>query len=240
MQLNKYLADCGVASRRKANLMIQQGRVDVNQEIVMEMGRVIDTEKDCVFLDGHRLKIPDHYRYLLMNKPDGVITAVEDDRGRKTVIDMIPYSERVFPVGRLDMDTEGVLLLTNDGELTYRLTHPKFEIEKVYHVWVKGRVRPKSIQKLKEGVIISDQVMVKGTARIIQQNAEKTLIEMHIHEGKKRQVKRMMKAVGHPVIHLRRIVFAGLTVDDLQSGTCRELTDREVQSLYRQVGLEKN
>ncbi len=240
MQLNKYLAQCGVASRRKANSMIQEGRVGVNQEIVKELGRVIDTQKDHVFLDGHRLNIPNHYCYLLMNKPDGVITAVEDDRGRKTVIDMIRYNERVFPVGRLDLDTEGVLLLTNDGELTYRLTHPKFEIEKVYAVWVKGLVQPKSIQKLNEGVAISDHVIVRGNAKIVRRCTERTLIEMRIHEGKKRQVKRMMKAVGHPVIHLKRIVFAGLTVDDLQLGACRELTEQEIQFLYEQVGLERN
>ncbi len=240
MQLNKYLAQCGVASRRKANLIIQEGRIGVNREIVRELGRVINTQKDHVFLDGQRLKILDHYRYLLMNKPDGVITALEDDRGRKTVIDMIQSNERVFPVGRLDLDTEGALLLTNDGELTYRLTHPKFEIEKVYAVWVKGAVQPKSIRKLNEGVAISDRVIVKGVAKIIQQSAEKTLIEMRIHEGKKRQIKRMMKAVGYPVIHLKRIVFAGLTVDGLESGSYRELSEREVQSLYNQVGLERN
>lgn len=240
MQLNKYLSHCGAASRRKANVMIHEGRVGVNQSIVKELGRIIDTQKDEVFLDGQRLAILDHHHYLLMNKPGGVITAVADDRGRKTVVDMIRCDERVFPVGRLDFDTEGVLLLTNDGELTYRLTHPKFEIEKAYRVWVKGAVQAKSIRKLNDGVALSDRVIVKGTAKIIQQSAEKTLIEMRIHEGKKRQIKRMMKAVGHPVIHLKRIVFAGLTVDGLESGSYRELTEREVQSLYNQVGLERN
>ena len=240
MQLNKYLASCGVASRRKANLMISQGRVAVNRETVRELGRVIDIQSDEVFFDGRRLGIPDHYLYILMNKPKGVITAVHDNRGRETVIDLIASERRVFPVGRLDYDTEGVLLLTDDGYLAYRLTHPKFRIEKVYEAWVEGQVEEKSIQKLKEGISFSDKVIVKGIGRIIKKDRGKTLIEISIHEGKKRQIKRMMKAIGHPVLQLARICFAGLTVHDLKSASWRELSEQEVQSLYQQVGLQKS
>ncbi len=220
--------------------MISQGRVAVNREVVRELGRVIDIQSDEVFFDGNRLGIPDHYLYILMNKPKRVITAVHDNRERKTVIDLIASERRVFPVGRLDYDTEGVLLLTDDGYLAYRLTHPKFQMEKVYEAWVKGHVEEKTIQKLEEGIAFSDQVIVKGIGRIIQKDQENTLIEISIHEGKKRQIKRMMKAIGHPVLQLTRTCFAGLTVRDLKPGNWRELTEQEVRSLYQQVGLKKN
>jgi len=240
MQLNKYLAFCGVASRRKANLTIAQGRVLVNNEVVQEFGRVVDPERDAIFLDGQRLKPPQHYRYILMNKPGGVITAAADYRGRKTVLDLVSVDERVFPVGRLDYDTVGVLLLTNDGELAYRLTHPKYEVEKVYEAWVEGRVKKSALQKLAEGIVLNGGVSVKGKAEILTQKDGQTLVEIRIHEGKKRQIKRMLKAVGHPVVCLKRTRFAGLTVNGLEEGEWRELTKGEVEKLYRNVGLDLN
>ncbi len=238
MQLNKYLALCGVASRRKASQPILQGRVFVNDDCVRELGRVVDPQKDRIFLDGHRLECPEQYCYILMNKPAGVITAVTDDRGRKTVVDLIGSDARVFPVGRLDYDTEGALLLTNDGELAYRLAHPKFEIDKVYQAWVEGHVQEDTIQKLGQGVFIDKGVKVSGEVSVLERKTNRTRLEIRIHQGKKRQVKRMMKSVGHAVLHLERIWFAGLEVNDLDRGQWRELTAQEVDTLYRITGLK--
>jgi pseudouridine synthase len=239
MQLNRYIALCGVTSRRKANALIHQGRVSVNDETVEMLGRVVDSEKDIVCLDSQRLRPPKRYRYLLMNKPNGAITSVLDGRGRKTVLDFVDVDDRLFPVGRLDYDTEGVLLLTNDGKLAYRLTHPKYEMEKVYEAWVDGRVGQSDLQKLAEGVVLNGSVRVCGEARILGRRGGQTLVEIRVHEGKKRQIKRMMKAVDHPVVALRRTCFAGLTVDGLDRGTYRDLTEEEVKALYRQVGLSQ-
>ena len=237
MQLNRFLAICGVASRRKATDAIVKGRVNVNNQPILDLGRTIDPDKDLVDLDGHRLAYPRHFHYILLNKPRGVITTVDDDRGRKTVLDLIDSKERLFPVGRLDFDTVGTLLLTNDGDLTYRLTHPKYRVEKIYHVWVKGRVGETEIQQLKRGVAIEPDVVVHGDARIISREPHRTRIKISIHEGKKRQIKRMMKAIGSPVIQLERHQFAGLTTGNLKRGEWRHLTEVEVNCLYEKTGL---
>ena len=239
MQLNKYLALCGVASRRRANDAICQGRVSINDVLVEKLGVVVDTERDQVFMDGRLLVPPPRHIYILLNKPKDVITTFMDGRGRKTVLDLIPLEERIFPVGRLDMDTEGVLLLTNDGDLSFRLTHPRYEIEKIYKAWVQGHVGRIAIGKLSKGVSIDPNVIVKGEAVVLDRGNGSTLVELRLHQGKKRQVKRMMKAVGHPVIHLERAVFAGLTVNGLQRGEWRFLTDSEVQDLYGKTGLKR-
>ena len=235
--MNRYLALCGVAARRKANAVITQGRVVVNKEVVKKLGYRVDPEKDKIFLDSKLLKPPQVYRYILMNKPAGVITSVEDDKNRKTVVDIVGADERIFPVGRLDYDTEGVLLITNDGELSYRLSHPKYEVDKIYQTWVEGYVTKEALKKLTEGIPINPGVIVKGEAEILDQKEEKTLVEICIHEGKKRQIKRMMKAIGYPVIQLKRTRFAGLTVDGLNPGEWRELTIGEIEKLYQKVGL---
>jgi 23S rRNA pseudouridine2605 synthase len=239
MQLNKYLALCGIASRRKANYYIAEGRVSVNSETVVRLGRRVDPEGDIVELDGKRLTIPDKFRYVLLNKPVNTITAASDARGRITVLDLIDDSLRLFPVGRLDLDTEGVLLITNDGDLAYRLTHPKYEILKIYRAWVKGRFTSAGIRKLAEGVSIEPHGIVRGEARILEVHAGFSIIDIRVHEGKKRQIKRMLQAIGHPVQRLIRIRFAGLTVGNLGSGEWRELAETEIDDLYRMCGLER-
>ena len=218
--------------------MISLKRVRVDQEIISEPGYRIDPELDPVFLDGKRVKPPNHFRTVLLNKPSGVLTTVRDDRDRKTVIDLIPLTERLFPVGRLDLDTTGVLLLTNDGDLAYRLTHPKYEIEKVYEAWVEGLIDERICQKFKEGISIDPGVIVSGEVRILKKERNRSRLEIRIHEGKKRQIKRMMDAVHHPVISLKRVCFAGLTVQKLKAGEWRELTSVEVRRLYELTGLE--
>jgi 23S rRNA pseudouridine2605 synthase len=226
-----------VASRRKAGEMISQKRVRVDQEVISEPGYRIDPDTDPVFLDGKPVKPPNHFRTVLLNKPSGVLTTVRDDRDRKTVIDLIPLTERLFPVGRLDLDTTGVLLLTNDGDLAYRLTHPKYEIEKVYEAWVEGLVDEKIGEKFKEGIAIDPGVIVSGEVRILKKERNRSKLEIRIHEGKKRQIKRMSQAVGHRVISLERVNFAGLISEGLKPGEWRELTSEEVERLYALTGL---
>lgn len=240
MQLNKYLASCGVTSRRKANHAILEGRVELNGERVKRLGVTVDPWRDVVRLDGKILELSRRRRYVLLHKPAGVITSAVDGRGRKTVIDLVGADERLFPVGRLDLDTEGVLLLTDDGDLAYRLTHPKFEMEKVYEAVVEGCVDDDSVKRLARGVSIGPDVRVKADVRLMKVESDQSRIEIRIHEGKKRQIKRMMKAVGHPVMYLKRRVFAGLTVDDLEKGAWRDLDDDEVNRLYEMTGLERH
>jgi len=237
MQLNKYIALSGVTSRRKANILIKEGKITVNGTIITEMGVTVKPETDKIELNNEVLQIPSKYRYILLNKPEKVITSFTDQRKRTLVVDCINVKERIYPVGRLDYDTTGVLLLTNDGDLTYRLAHPKFEIDKIYEVLVHGYITNNDIQKLKSGVDIGNGNTVNGEAKIINRNSEKSLIEIVIHEGKKRQIKRMMKSLNHPVIKLTRTVFAGLTTEGLQEGEWRELKPEEVTMLYQKTGL---
>jgi 23S rRNA pseudouridine2605 synthase len=239
MQLNRYLAICGVTSRRKANEAIVQGRVSVNHQKISDLGRSVDPKKDCVHFDGQRLVYPQAYSYILLNKPQGVITTVRDDRGRKTVLDLIDGQERIFPVGRLDLDTVGVLLLTNDGDLTYRLTHPRYQIEKVYRAWVEGSIGNHEIGQLKRGVDIEPGVRVCGEMKVLGSESHRTWVEILVNEGKKRQIKRMMAAVGTPVVQLERIQFAGLMAGELRQGEWRHLTETEVNQLYEKTGLSR-
>lgn len=237
MQLNKYIAQCGAASRRKSVTLIRSGRVKVNGTVVLNPGHRVDPENDSVRLDGKAVALPRRFRTILMNKPAGLLTTVEDDRSRPTVMDRLDVEERLFPVGRLDMDTTGVLLLTNDGELAHRLAHPRYAIEKTYEVRVGNPVDSKIIQTLKDGVDIGGGTRVSGEARILEQSGSLTTVEIRIHEGKKRQVKRMFKAAGHPVIRLRRTCFAGLRTGSLREGGWRDLTENEIKGLKRMTGL---
>ncbi|MBN2104114.1 rRNA pseudouridine synthase [bacterium] len=239
MQLNKYLALCGAASRRKANHLIVEGRVAVNGKTVQKLGVVVDPESDEVKLDGRRLTVPRQYRYVLLNKPAGTITSAIDGRGRKTVLDVLNASERLFPVGRLDLDTEGILLITNDGDLAFRLAHPKYEIQKIYHAKIEGRITDEAVGQLQQGVKIEPGVYVRGDINLLSRGSDFSLVEIQIHEGKKRQIKRMLNAVGFPVQKLVRINFAGLTAGGLGIGEWRELSEEEVKVLYRMTGLKK-
>lgn len=238
MQLNKYLALCGVASRRKSNNAIIEGRVKINGKKITELGIQIDSENDEVKLDDVVLIMPEHFRYILLNKPENVVTSAIDHRNRKTVLDLIDIEERIFPVGRLDLDTTGVLMLTNDGDLAYRLAHPKFEIDKVYEAFVEGIIEKDDIIRLHKGVEIGDNVEVSGEVKVLEKKSDSSLLEIIIHEGKKRQIKRMMKKIGHPVLFLSRINFAGLTVDGVCRGKWRDLKREEVDMLYTKTGLE--
>ncbi|MDM7924698.1 MAG: pseudouridine synthase [bacterium] len=237
MQLNKYLALCGVASRRKANDCIAAGRVSVNGRTVDRLGVQVKVGEDAVKIDGKILHPARHFRYVLLNKPADAVTTVRDDQGRKTVLDLIGEPHGLFPVGRLDLDTEGVLLLTNDGELAHRLAHPRYEIDKLYRAWVPGQFGEDAVKRFRKGVVIEGGFVARGEARAVRRVGAKTLVEVRIHEGKKRQVRRMFQSLGFTVRRLSRVNFGGLTVRGLALGEWRDLKPEEIRMLYRAVGL---
>ncbi|HEY3182192.1 MAG TPA: pseudouridine synthase [Gaiellaceae bacterium] len=226
MRLNAWLARAGVASRRKADELIKAGRVTVNGE-VGQLNTFVQATDD-VRLDGRPLA-KQALAYVLLHKPAGVVTTARDPRGRPTVVDLVDHSARVVPVGRLDADTTGALLLTNDGELAHRLAHPRYEIDKVYVADVEGDPDAEALRALAEGVGLDDGRTAPAAARLLGPGR----VELTIHEGRKHQVKRMLAAVGHPVRKLHRARYAQLGVDDLSPGEWRELTRDEIDALRR-------
>jgi 23S rRNA pseudouridine2605 synthase len=226
--LNAYLARTGVASRRGADELIKTGRVRVNG--VRGQLNTFVKEGDVVDLDG-RLLVPQQLAYVLLYKPTGVVTTASDPQGRPTVVGLVEHESRVVPVGRLDADTTGALLLTNDGELAHRLAHPRYEVEKVYEAEVEGEPSEEALAKLAEGVELDDGRTAPAQARRLGPSR----IELSIHEGRKHQVKRMLEAVGHPVTSLHRSRYAGITVEGLEPGAWRELDAGEVAGLRQAI-----
>jgi 23S rRNA pseudouridine2605 synthase len=235
MRLNAFLARAGVASRRHADELIRDKRVQVNGE-PGELNTIVD-EHDVVEVDGQLVeKQPLHY--VLLNKPAGVVTTADDPHGRPTVVDLVSHEARVVPVGRLDFDTTGALLLTNDGELAHRLSHPSFGVPKVYDVDVGGSPSPDVLAALRRGVDLEDGRTAPAEARIVRRGTRVSRIELTVHEGRKHQVKRMCAAVGLPVQNLHRRRYAGLRLVGLDPGEWRELTPDEVESLRLSAGAE--
>jgi 23S rRNA pseudouridine2605 synthase len=235
MRLQKYLAHAGVASRRAAEELIVRGKVRVNGKPVRELGTIVSTE-DRIDVSGTPVRLQEEPAYLLMHKPAGVMTTMRDPQGRRTVADIIPKGvPRVVPVGRLDYDTSGVLLLTNDGELANVLTHPRFGVEKTYRAVVKGRLMPEEIAKLRSGVLLEDFRASGAQLRIVATRRETSIVDITIHEGKNRQVRRMFDAVDHPVVALARLRFGPLKLGDLPPGHSRPLTAKEVSQLRRLI-----
>jgi 23S rRNA pseudouridine2605 synthase len=224
VRLNAYLARAGVASRRGADELIRAGRVRVNGEVASLATFVGPTDE--VELDG-RPVTPEPLTYVLLNKPAGVVTTARDPHGRPTVVGLVGHERRVVPVGRLDADTTGAVLLTNDGPLAHRLAHPRYEVDKVYEVEVEGDPSDAALRRLSEGVDLEDGRTAPARVRRLGPGR----LELTIHEGRKHQVKRMCEAVGHPVRRLHRSSYAGLRVDDLARGAWRELTEDEVAGL---------
>jgi 23S rRNA pseudouridine2605 synthase len=224
VRLNTYLARAGVASRRGADELIRAGRVRVNGEVA-GLATFVEPD-DVVELDGRRLD-PEPLAYVLLNKPAGVVTTARDPHGRPTVVGLVGHERRVVPVGRLDADTTGALLLTNDGPLAHRLAHPRYEVDKVYEAEVEGEASDEALRRLAEGVELDDGRTAPARVRRLGPSR----IELTIHEGRKHQVKRMCEAVGHPVQRLHRSSYAGLRVDELEPGEWRELTAEEVTAL---------
>ena len=233
MRLQKYLASCGVASRRAAEKMITDGRVSVNGTIVTELGSQVDKNADVVLVDGTAVTPEAEKHYLAYNKPAGEVTTVSDPEGRDTVMDRFrDYPVRLFPVGRLDYDTEGLLLLTNDGELMNRLLHPSFEIPKSYLARVSNFVTDEEIRSLRKGVMIEGKLTSPAEVRLIRHDTFATDLLITIHEGRNRQVRKMIAAVGHQVVRLRRVRFGPVQLGDLPVGMWRKLTEEEIAKLH--------
>ena len=234
-RLQKVMAHAGVASRRKSEEIIAEGRVSVNGEIVTEMGFKVDPEVDVIEVDGELIS-KEKRVYLLLNKPEGYITTVSDPEDRPTVMDLIPdLKQRVYPAGRLDFDSSGLLILTNDGELTYKLTHPKKEVDKTYWVRAKGKIEREDFNKFEEGMIIDGQKTSAAVIKNVDYQDDTTEFEIIIHEGRNRQIRRMCKIAGFSVLKLKRIGFAFLTIEGLDEGEYRYLSDEEVQKLKNMI-----
>ncbi len=228
VRLNAYLARSGVASRRRADELILAGRVTVNGAPAQLATRV--GSRDLVELDGRRVELQ-ALAYVLLHKPAGVVTTAKDTHGRPTVVDLVDHAVKVVPVGRLDADTTGALLLTNDGPLAHRLAHPRYGVEKVYEVEIEGAPGDAALAGLRDGIELDDGRTAPARARVLRRGRESSVLELTLHEGRKHQVKRMCEAVGHPVRRLHRSRYAGLELGDLAPGEWRELTRAEVESL---------
>jgi len=233
MRLQKYMANCGVASRRSAEKIIIEKRVKVNGLEIDQMGYVVN-EGDIVEVDGNIISLETKKVYVILNKPTGYITTVSDEQNRPTVLDLVAdIPERIFPIGRLDFNTKGLLMLTNDGDLSYKLTHPKHNINKTYVAKVKGRIDNDSIEKLEIGVDIGGYITEKAEAKILKLENDYSIVRLIISEGKNRQVRRMFKSVGHEVVELERIAIGTITTGSLKEGHYRMMTKKEVNYLQR-------
>ena len=232
MRLQKYLASCGVASRRAAEKMITEGRISVNGTVVTELGTQVDENADTVQVDGVTVRPEAEKHYIAYNKPVGEVTTASDPEGRDTVMDRFrDYPVRLFPVGRLDYDSEGLLLLTNDGDLMNRLLHPSFEIKKSYLTRVSNFVTDEEIRSLRKGVMIDGRLTSPAEVRMIRHDAFSTELLVTIHEGRNRQVRKMIEAVGHQVVRLKRVRFGPVELGDLPSGMWRKLTEADIAKL---------
>ena len=233
VRLQKFLAEAGIASRRKAEELIQQGKVKVNGQVVTELGTKIKPEVDVVEFNGKKVSMEEEKVYILLNKPIGYVTTAKDQFSRDTVLDLVKVKQRVVPVGRLDMYTSGALILTNDGDFVYKVTHPKHEVEKTYNVTIRGTVNNEDLDKLRSGLVIDEYKTSEAKARILKREEEKniTRVEVIIHEGRNRQVRKMFEAIGKNVIALHRGKIGKIAVNDMKLGTWRYLKPEEVREL---------
>jgi len=232
-RLQKILSQAGIASRRASERLMLQGRVSVNGETVRELGTKADPAQDDIRVDGRRIRLPEGHRYLLLNKPRGYVTTRSDPQKRPTVLDLVAVREYIYPVGRLDFDSEGLLILTNDGELAARLTHPRHGIERVYEAHVLGVPDAHDLQRLSRGIIVDGRRTAPARVELLPGKREgaRTTLRIAIHEGRNRQVRNMCDAIGHPVDHLRRVAIGPIRDNRLMPGQWRELTNEEVSRL---------
>ncbi|MCT8975550.1 rRNA pseudouridine synthase [Clostridium sp. CX1] len=228
-RLQKYMASCGVASRRKCEEIIQQGRVKVNNNVIYELGFKVDSEKDVVVVDGKTIKKEERKVYIALNKPVGYVSTVKDEKGRKTILDLVEVDERVYPIGRLDYDTSGLILLTNDGEVYNKIIHPREEKNKVYVAIVKGIPSDIQIERFKKGLDIGGYITSNADFKILNRYKDSSEVQITIHEGKNRQIRRMCEVIKHPVIKLRRIQIGKIKLGSLQEGQWRYLDVDEIE-----------
>lgn len=238
-RLQKFLANAGVASRRSCEGMIVNGLVKVNDRVVTELGTKVDPERDQIVVGGERITACEAKVYYILYKPRGYVSTLHDERDRKKVVDLLKgVGARVYPVGRLDYDSEGLLLLTNDGALTYALTHPKHQITKTYLVRVEGVPTGENILKLARGIVLEDGPTAPAEVRLVGSRDNKGLLEIIIHEGRNRQVRRMCEAIGHRVIRLQRTKVGPLALHDMKPGQFRPLSRNELRELFSAAGLK--
>jgi pseudouridine synthase len=237
-RLNKFLARAGVCSRREADRMIAEGRVAVNGRAVMELGLKVDPSRDKVVADGRAVKgEEDRAVFILMNKPAGRVVSVKDPFGRPTVMDLLPrLPVRVYPVGRLDVDTGGVLLLTNDGETALRLTHPRYGVAKAYDVRIEGEPAEEDLDKVRRGIFLEGRRTAPARVKVLRRGHRRSTLRIEIHEGRKREIRKLFEAVGYPVSGLVRVEFAGLRLDNLMPGHWRMLKAGEIERLREFAG----
>jgi len=230
-RLQKVMAHAGIASRRKSEDLIRAGRVMVNGRVVTELGTRVDPVRDDIRVDGRRIRMTPEHVYIVINKPQGVISSMVDRRGRPALGDLVSVPERLYPVGRLDLDSEGLILLTDDGELANFLTHPRYEHEKEYRVLVNGRVSAETLEAWQQGVELEGRPTAPARVEILGQRADDTVLRIVMHEGRKRQIRRVAELLGHPVRQLERVRLGPLHLGALEAGQWRYLTPKEVDSL---------
>ena len=240
VRLQKVLAQAGIASRRACEVLISEGRVEVNSEVVLEQGRRVDPERDVIRVDGARIPPPRRHRYLALNKPRGVVATMDDPEGRRTIADLLDTrqlrNERLFHVGRLDTDSEGLLIMTNDGDLAQRLAHPSYEVPKTYIAEVAGVVSEQTLKRMRRGITLEDGPVKPTSVKIVSSVGDKTLLKITLQEGRNRVVRRTMEAVGHPVRRLSRIGIGPVRLGNLKVGEYRELTREELGGLLDLTG----
>lgn len=238
VRLNRFIASAGIASRRKADILIREGRVRVNNKVVVEMGVQVNPSKDRVFVDGKQISILDERVYIVFNKPKDCITTMSDERGRTTVMDYVKLKTRVFPIGRLDRNTTGVLLLTNDGELANQLMHPRYEVKKAYKVTLDRPLTDQDAERLKRGIHLEDGVTAESEVYFLPGGRRK-LVGVIIHEGRNREVRRMFEHLGYEVKKLDRVAYGEITAEGLRRGEWRYLTRQELNLLRKAAGLNE-
>lgn len=233
IRLNKYLSSIGIASRRKVDELIEQKKIKVNGKIVEQLGLKINPAKDEILVNDESIKTDKNLVYFILNKPKGVVSTVFDELGRKTVIDLIKTRERIYPIGKLEQDSSGLILLTNDGELTQKLTNPKNHIPKTYEVFLQGNVEDWQLNKLKNGVVLNDGKTAPTSVKILTQKDNRTLIEIILYEEKNRQVRRMCAAIKLNLLELKSVAIGSIQLGGLEVGKYRELSKEEIEELIK-------
>ncbi|CCJ33315.1 pseudouridine synthase [Caloramator australicus] len=231
-RIQKYIARCGVTSRRGAEELIKQGKVKVNGELIKDI-ILVDPERDIVEVNGKIIKPEERKVYIMLNKPVGYVTTVKDEKGRRTVLDLIDVKERIYPVGRLDYDTSGLLILTNDGDFAYKLMHPSKEVDKVYIAEVEGIPTEKELEMFRNGLKIEDYITSKAKIEILKTIDKNAIVRIVIHEGKNRQVRKMCEKIGHKVLKLKRVQIGKIKLGSLEVGKWRYLNKEEIEWVKR-------
>ena len=233
MRLNKFLSSCGIASRRKCDEIILSGAVSVNGKVIKELGVSINEKKDKVFYEGKELFLPSSFVYIKLNKPKGYACTAKDEKGRKTIYDLVKTDERLFSIGRLDYDTEGLIILTNDGDFANKVAHPKYAIDKEYHVTIEGNIKESELAVLRKGVVIDGERMPSAKVEFLSSDDKFTKLSVVINEGMNRQVRRMFEAIGKSIRLLKRVRIGKVKLGGVKRGDFRDLTDEELNSLVR-------